>query len=59
MGTWVAPWVKCLTLDFHSGLDLTVVNSSPTWGFALGTEPTLKTKNLSHKKSPSKRMASV
>ena len=36
---WVAQSVKCLTLDFSSGLDLGVVSSSTTLGSTLGLEP--------------------
>ena len=38
-------WVKLMTLDFRSGLDLRVVSSSPALGSALGMKPTLKKKN--------------
>ena len=41
-GAWVVQSVKCLTLDFSSGLDLTVLSLSPTWGSMLGVEPTYK-----------------
>ena len=34
-GTWVAPSVECLTLDFGSGHDLRVLMLSPAW--ALGS----------------------
>lgn len=30
-GAWLAQWVKRLTLDLSSGLDLTVMGSSPHW----------------------------
>lgn len=39
-GAWVAQSIECLTLDPGSGLDLTVMSSSPT----MGMEPTLKKK---------------
>ena len=39
-GTWVAQWVKHLTLDLSSGLDLRVVSSSPMLGSTLGVKPT-------------------
>ena len=32
--------VKCLTLDLSSGLDLSVMSSSPMLGSVLGVEPT-------------------
>ena len=35
-------WVKCPTLDLGSGLDFSVVSSSPASGSTLGMEPTLK-----------------
>ena len=38
--TWVAQSVKCLTLDFDSGLDLKVLRLSPTLGSAPSVEPT-------------------
>ena len=38
-GSWVSQLVKCPTLDFSSGHDLTVVRSSPTLGSALSMEP--------------------
>ena len=34
-GAWVSQLVKCSTLDFNSGLDLTVVSSSLTLGSML------------------------
>ena len=33
-GTWVAQWVECLTLDFRSCHDPSVVGSSPVSGSA-------------------------
>ena len=43
-GAWVDGWVKRLTLDFSSGLDLRVMSMSPmlgsTLGSMLGMEPT-------------------
>ena len=38
----MAQSVKCLTLDFSSGLDLRVMSSSPALGSMLGMEPTFK-----------------
>ena len=38
-GAWVAQLVKCPTLDFSSGHDLTVVRSSPTLGSMLSMGP--------------------
>jgi len=38
-GTWVAQWVKHLTLDFISGHDLRAVRSIPKSVSALGMEP--------------------
>ena len=35
MGAWVAQSVKCPTLDFGSGHDLTVMGSSPMSGSVL------------------------
>ena len=40
--TQVTQWVKCPTLDLGSGLDFSVVSSSPASGSTLGMEPTLK-----------------
>ena len=37
-GTWVAQSVKCLTLDFRSGHDLSVIRLSPMPGSALSRE---------------------
>ena len=37
--TWVAQWVKHLTLDFGSGYDLKAMRSSPASGSVLGVEP--------------------
>ena len=37
--TWVAHSVKCLTLDFDSDDDLTIVRWSPASGSTLGVEP--------------------
>ena len=45
-GAWVAQLVKCLTLDFSSGLDLRVVSSSPALGSVPGVAPTFKKKYL-------------
>jgi len=39
-GAWVAQSIECLTLDLGSGLDITVMTSSPTVGSVLGVEPT-------------------
>ena len=47
-GVWVAYLVECLTLDLSSGLDLSVMSSSPALGPMLGMEPNLKKKNLSN-----------
>ena len=42
----MAQLVKCPILDLRSGLDLTVMSSSPTLGSMLGMKPTEKqTKN--------------
>ena len=38
-GTWVAQWVKQLTLDFFSGHDLTVRKWSPKSGSMLNVKP--------------------
>ena len=38
-GRWVAQLVKCLTLDFSSGHDPSVVGSSPMSGSTLSVEP--------------------
>ena len=40
----MAQLVKCLTLDFSSGLDLGVVSSGLASGSMLGIEPTKKIK---------------
>lgn len=37
---WLAQMVKHSTLELSSGLDLKVVNSSPTLGSAQGAKPT-------------------
>ena len=36
-GTWIAPWVKCLTLDFGSGHDLTVREFESRIGLCAGS----------------------
>ena len=47
-GSLVAQSVKCLTLDFCSGHDLTMVcGSNPTWGSALSTQGLLGILSLS------------
>ena len=38
-GAWVFQSIECLTLDFGSGHDLTVVGLSPTWDSLLSVEP--------------------
>ena len=46
-GAWVGQSVKHQTLDFNSGLDLTVMSSSPVLGSMLDVEPTkIKRKKL-------------
>ena len=45
-GTWVAQWVKHLTLDLSSGLDLMVVSSSPALGSSLDMMPPLLNKSI-------------
>ena len=37
-GAWVSQLVKCPTLDLSSGLDLSVMSSSPTLGSMLDAE---------------------
>ena len=46
----MAQSVKHLSLDLSSGLDLTVVSSSPALGPALGMKPTLKKKKRKKEK---------
>ena len=43
-GAWVVQSVERLTLDLHSGADLGVVGSSPTWGSVLDMKLTEKEK---------------
>lgn len=45
-GSWVSQWVKCLTIDFSSGLHLKAVNSSPVLSSTLGVELTLKKESM-------------
>ena len=52
-GTWEAQSVKCLTLDFSSGHDITVHGFEPCPGlYADGTEPTWDPLSLSLCPSP-------
>ena len=46
-GTWMVQSVKCLTLDFGSGHDLTIVGLSPALGSALSMEPAWNSLSLS------------
>ena len=39
MGTWVAQWVKYLTLDFDSGQDLRIMGLNPMTAPTLSVEP--------------------
>ena len=46
-GAWVAQLLTCSTLDFGSGHDLTVVESSPMSGSVLGVQPAWDSLSLS------------
>ena len=51
-GAWIAQSVEHPTLDFGSGHDLSVVGSSPKWGFVLRVEPAWDSLSLSFCSSP-------